>query len=687
MIIKGGSRGRAGDLAAHLQRLDTNERMQILGMRDVAGVTLDQALREMEAYGSATRCKAALYHASISPRADEALTPAQWAQAVERLEHELGLDGQPRVVVAHVKEGRAHVHAVWSRIDLEHLRAISDSWNYAKHEQVARDLEREFGLSRIQGAHAKRDGVPRPERTPSAAEMSQSERSGIDPKARKAELTALWQASDSGAAFAAAAESAGYLLAHGDRRAYVVVDAAGEVYALARQLAGVKTAEVKARLADLPADAVPDVEQARALQAARNPAKDAPSPMNQSADAGLSLEEQRRAELAKRQAEQAEAARQEEARRAEWRAAAEQLKREQDQAAEAQKAEIQKADAARAEAIRQEEARKAEQAARDEQQRREMERIAGLARDAQAAELAKLEAARLDALRQAQERAAAYLAERERQAEEAKRAEAERTRGEAERSEAARVREGAIRNASDRYTQALGQHYDVANPYGSLARAAMAEAGAFSRDQEALRQQAAAEDDPGKRQLLVLRQEIEAKEHFAQVGNRVARLHEALTEQPDRHWQMFAAEQAAQAVQLRAQYRELAAEQEKARAAAEQQKAASPRAPDVQPEPPNPPSRAAEPEPEKTAAPPTEARAVSAAEAAQERQARKDQEARAALAQEHAKQREALDQRRASEAEHKALEERQRKEQQRLEMLQNKREIERQRAKEVGRER
>jgi hypothetical protein len=685
MIIKGGSRARAGDLAAHLQRLDTNERMQILGVRDVAGVTLDQALREMEAHGSATRCKAALYHASISPRADEVLTPAQWAQAVERLEQELGLNGQPRVVVAHVKEGRAHVHAVWSRIDLERLKAIPDSWNYAKHESVARALEREFGLSRIQGAHAERDGVPRPARTPSPAEMSQSERSGIDPKDRKAELTALWQASDSGAAFAAAAELAGYQLAHGDKRAYVVVDAAGEVYALARQLAGVKTAEVKARLADLPADSLPDVEQARALQAARVQArKDAPPPMDQPADVGLTLEEQFRAELARMQGQQEEAARKEEARQVEWRAAADRLKREQDQAAEAQKAAIQKAEDAKAEAIRQEEAQKAAQAARDDQQRREMERIAGLDRERQADELAKLEAARLEQMRDQQERAAAYLAERERQADQARRAEAERTQTEAARTRAdsGRGREGAIRNAGDRYMQALGTHYDVANPYGSLARAAMAEAGAFSRDQEDLRQQAAAEDDPGKRELLDLRREIEAKEHFAQAGNRVSRLNAALTGQPEQHWREFAAEQAAQAEQLREQYRDLAAAQDKARA--EGQRPEEQRQPEPGRDAMSQRQPGQKPQAEReTAATPEGPKAA----AVQDRQAQRDQEMQAKLAQDHARQRAALDQRQASDAERTALEERQRKEAQRLEWLQNKREMERQQAKERGRDR
>jgi hypothetical protein len=625
LIIKGGARSGAGALAVHLQRVDTNEQMQVRELRGVAGVTLTQALREMEAHGCATRCKAPLYHASISPRADEVLTPEQWTRAVDRLEAVLGLTDQPRVVVAHVKEGRAHLHAVWSRIDLEKLRAISDSWNYAKHEQAARDLEREFGLSRIQGAHVERDGAARPTRTPSPAEMSQSERSGIDPQARKAELTALWHAADSGAAFAAAAENAGYQLARGDRRAYVVVDAAGEVYALARQLAGVTTAAVRARLADLPDGAVPDVGQACAIQAARNQArKDAPPPMNTLTPAGLTLEEQRRAELATLQEQQ-------------------------------------------------EATQRAEQIARDDaQKRQEVERITGLAREAQAAELAKLEGLRLEQLHQQQERAAAFLAERERQAEDAKRSEAERARAEARTAETVRVQEGAIRNAGDRYAQALGSHYDVANPFGSLARTAMAEAGAFSRDQEALRQQAAAEEDPGKRQLLTLQREIEAKEHFAQAGARVARINEALTTQPDRHWQAFAEAQAAEAVQLREQYRALVAEQEKAKVAK------------VQPAAPAPQQQA-----ETVRAPGHEAAASKAPTPAptQDRQAQRDQEARAALAQEHTRQREALAQRQASEAERKALAERQRQEARRLEMLQNKREIERTRAKESGRER
>jgi len=64
-------------------------------------------------------------HASINTRADERLPPEQRMQAIDRLEKDLGLTGQPRAVVVHEKEGREHCHVVWSRIDLDKMRTIT----------------------------------------------------------------------------------------------------------------------------------------------------------------------------------------------------------------------------------------------------------------------------------------------------------------------------------------------------------------------------------------------------------------------------------------------------------------------------------------------------------------------------------------------------------------------------------
>jgi hypothetical protein len=119
----------------------------------------------MDAYAAGTRCEKPLYHAAISPEPPHRLTPEQRAEAIDALEQKLGLTDHARVVVMHEKEGREHIHVVWSRIDLEHMRSVSDSHNYRKHEEVARDLERRFGHDRVQGAHHERDGVERPDRT------------------------------------------------------------------------------------------------------------------------------------------------------------------------------------------------------------------------------------------------------------------------------------------------------------------------------------------------------------------------------------------------------------------------------------------------------------------------------------------------------------------------------------------
>jgi hypothetical protein len=164
VVIKGDSVAGAKRVTIHLERTDTNERRNdVIELRGVAAGDLRGALREMEAVASACpNCEKPFYHASINTLASERLTDAQRMQSVDRLERELGLTGQPRVVVVHEKnDGREHCHVVWSRIDLDKMRVISDSHNYRKHEFVARGLEREFGHARVQGAHIERDGKPR----------------------------------------------------------------------------------------------------------------------------------------------------------------------------------------------------------------------------------------------------------------------------------------------------------------------------------------------------------------------------------------------------------------------------------------------------------------------------------------------------------------------------------------------
>jgi hypothetical protein len=254
-------------LARHLLRADTNEFVQVHSLDGVTARELRGALFEMSAMGAGSRSQRPLYHASINTPVWEALTDEQAAIAIDRLEKRLGLADQPRAVVEHVKEERQHMHVVWLRIDAESGRAIPDSHNYRKHEEVARELEREFGHNRVQGAHHERDGVERPGRTPAPEQMQQAARTGISPREAKATLSALWHSADNGRAFAATLDAAGWTLARGDKRdVLVALDPAGGTHAINKAVTGLTATHVRQRLADLDRDALPNVDTARAEQ-------------------------------------------------------------------------------------------------------------------------------------------------------------------------------------------------------------------------------------------------------------------------------------------------------------------------------------------------------------------------------------------------------------------------------------
>ena len=269
MIIKGKSRAGPQQLARHLGNAEKNERVSLIETRGTVAQDLRGALDRDGRLAAGTRCERSLYHAAISPEPPHLLTPEQRSEAIDALEAKLGLSGHARIVVMHEKLGRQHIHVVWSRIDLEKMRSVSDSHNYRKHEEVARDLERRFGHDRVQGAHHERDGVKRPDRTPSRAELQQQERTGITGKKVKEEITAAFRASDGPEAFRAALEERGYLLARGDRRDYVIIDRKGGVHSLARRIDGMKAGELREFMAPVNLESVPDIEQAREIIAER----------------------------------------------------------------------------------------------------------------------------------------------------------------------------------------------------------------------------------------------------------------------------------------------------------------------------------------------------------------------------------------------------------------------------------
>lgn len=274
MIIKGSSRGGSRSDAVRLARhllSDENEVAVVLELRGVGATDLPGVIEEMRAVSLATRSRRPLYHASISPDADEArrMTPRQWSEAVDELERRLGLVGHQRAVVRHVKNGRAHVHAVWSRIDPATLKVVHDGGNYRKHEECARALERRWRHRPVIGAHTRPEGTRRPIAAATHRDHQAEQRTGIQVADLAATLKRCWRSSPSGKAFATAVAAEGWSLARG-RRGIVLVDHAGVPHSIPRRL-GIRAAEVRLRLRDLDPATLPTVEDAKRPRPARSP--------------------------------------------------------------------------------------------------------------------------------------------------------------------------------------------------------------------------------------------------------------------------------------------------------------------------------------------------------------------------------------------------------------------------------
>jgi len=256
MILKGSQRAGARQLADHLLNERDNEHVEVHELRGFAADDLHGAFQKMEAISRGTRAKQFMFSLSLNPPPREKVTTAEFESAIESSERKLGLDGQPRAVVFHEKEGRRHAHVVWSRIDQEHMKAINHSHFKLKLQEVSRQLYREHGWTMPRGLENSKNRDPR---NFTRAEWEQAKQAKQDPKALKAMFQECWTRSESGQAYKQALAERGYTLAKGDRRAMVAVDFRGQVYAIAKWT-GLRTKETRDKL-DQIKDA-PNVEQA-----------------------------------------------------------------------------------------------------------------------------------------------------------------------------------------------------------------------------------------------------------------------------------------------------------------------------------------------------------------------------------------------------------------------------------------
>lgn len=256
-----------------------NERAEVIEVRGTLATDAKGAIKEMAEVAAGSRCGDFLYHLQINPEKGDRLTPEQWRRAVEIAEKKLGLENHQRVVFAHIKDGREHYHVVWNRVDAETLLAVNMGHNYRAHERAAQQMEREFGLEPVE-RRPNLEGGRKADRAPESWQYKQAERTkGQNPREMKAEVKSILRRAGieaalegreaTGSDFAAALADHGYKLAKGDRRDFVLIDAAGGEHSLGR-MAGIKAAELRELMADVDREKLPSVDQAKQEQVARS---------------------------------------------------------------------------------------------------------------------------------------------------------------------------------------------------------------------------------------------------------------------------------------------------------------------------------------------------------------------------------------------------------------------------------
>jgi len=247
MILKGSQRAGSKQLANHLLNAEQNEHVTVHEVSGFLSDDLDGALTEIYATSKANKnIKKFIFSMSINPPIGVVATTADFEDAINRSELELGLKGQPRAIVFHEKNGRRHAHCVWSRID-ENLKAIKLPYFKKRLFNLSKELYIEHGWDLPKGFQNKQ------ERDPTNFNLSEwqiAKRQKIDPKIIKLRVQEIWKKTNDLASFKQALATENLALAKGDKKnTILLVDIHGDTRSLARTLS-IKAVDVKAKLGD-----------------------------------------------------------------------------------------------------------------------------------------------------------------------------------------------------------------------------------------------------------------------------------------------------------------------------------------------------------------------------------------------------------------------------------------------------
>ena len=265
MIAKGNLHNSGPYLARYLAADSKgSERAELAEVRGFATENIFDALALGQLQAEGTRCQNPFFHVQVRTPEGEALTREQWQRVAGRIEQKLGFDDQPRVMAFHQKAGHEHMHLAWLRIGDDN-RAIDPGLYKRKLKEVCRAVEKEMGLKQVRNDRAPEEKTKPAKRN----EFEEARRLKTDLKAIRENIRDCWDRSPTGESLATNLEEKGLVLARGDRRDFVVIDAQGGMHALSKRITGATAPETRARLADIKTAALPSVEQARAMQRER----------------------------------------------------------------------------------------------------------------------------------------------------------------------------------------------------------------------------------------------------------------------------------------------------------------------------------------------------------------------------------------------------------------------------------
>lgn len=235
MILKGtaiDNRTQAVNLAKHLLKANDNEVCEVVDIDGHARPDdLRAALEDMYDMVGLTNGKTGLFMVSINPEAAEVMQEGDYERSIKRLEETFKLEGLPKAVVRHYKEGREHYHVVWQTTNTDSQKIQAELYRYkVKCKNVARELELEFGHKQVSN---EKSGNAYDEKERAQAKTSSRV---LKPDDRKKLVQELYGKAKDSAQFEQSIRDEGYKLAKG-KVGYCLVDAeSGQVYNLEKEL-------------------------------------------------------------------------------------------------------------------------------------------------------------------------------------------------------------------------------------------------------------------------------------------------------------------------------------------------------------------------------------------------------------------------------------------------------------------